>query len=62
MKTFINRLRWLNAGFILGAWFIAWAWAEEDKKKKEFNETGWAGNNPSKMDDIFNHYKEKENA
>jgi len=36
-----------------------WLMGEEENKKKNVD---WAGNNPSKMDDIYNHYKEKQNA
>lgn len=51
MKTIINRMRWLSAGITLGMWFMAWCWAEDDKKKsstdKEFN-------------DIINKYNDPE--
>lgn len=61
MKTFINRFRWLYAGAWIGFAIAAWAFSEAESEKKT-NNNGWAGNNPSKMDDIFNHYKEKANA
>ena len=59
MKSFIKSLRLVYAGFLLGAAFMVWVLGEEENKKKDIN---WAGDNPSKMDDIYNHYKQKQNA
>lgn len=61
MKVFINRFRWLYAGVYLGFAVAAWVFSEAESEKKT-KSTGWAGDNPSKMDEIFNHYKEKQNA
>lgn len=58
MRNFIKSLRLINAGFLLGIAFMAWVMGEEEKKKP----VSWAGNNPSKMDDIYNNYKEKTSA
>lgn len=58
MKSFIKSLRLLNAGFLLGIAFTMWLMGEEENKKN----VDWASNNKSKMDDIYNHYKEKQNA
>jgi len=38
---------------------MVWVLGEEENKKKDID---WAGDNPSKMDDIYNHYKQKQNA
>lgn len=59
MRTFIRSIRLINAGFLLGIAFTCWILGEEDKKKKPVS---WAGNDPSKMDDIYNNYKEKASA
>lgn len=58
MRTFIRSIRLINAGFLLGIAFTMWIMGEEEKKKS----TSWTGNNPSKMDDIYNNYKEKASA
>jgi len=57
MKSFIKTIKLLNAGFLFGTAFWLWVMSEDEKKKKNVN---WAGDNPSKMDDIYNHYKEKQ--
>lgn len=59
MKSFIKTMRLLNAGFLLGVAFTMWIMGEEENKKKNVD---WASDNKSKMDDIYNHYKEKQNA
>lgn len=61
MKSFIKSLRLINAGFLLGIAFTMWIIGEEETKNKK-KDVDWAGDNPSKMDDIYNHYKEKQNA
>ena len=58
MKSFIKSLRLINAGFLLGIAFTCWALGENEEKK----DVDWAGDNPSKMDDIYNKYKEKQSA
>jgi len=59
MKSFIKTVRLLNAGVLLGIAITIWLISQEEDKKKDVD---WAGDNPSKMDDIYNHYKEKQNA
>jgi len=59
MRAFIRSVKLINAGFLLGTAFWLWVMSEDEKKKKD---TDWAGNNPSKMDDIYNHYKDRQNA
>lgn len=55
-KIINNRLNWMSIGAIIATLVIVWI-EDEDKKKKDID---WAGNNPSKMDDIYNHYNSKE--
>lgn len=59
MKNARIRLRWFNLGSLLTTLFFLWLMSQEEEKAKE---SGWAGDNPSKMDEIYNHYKEKQNA
>ena len=59
MKSFIKSLRLINAGFLLGIAFTCWILGEDDDRREKAD---WAGDNPSKMDDIYNKYKEKQNA
>lgn len=59
MKSFIKSVKLIYAGFLLGIAFMAWLMGDEEEKKKDVD---WAGDNPSKMDNIYNHYKEKQNA
>jgi hypothetical protein len=68
MKIFINRLRWLSAGIYLGMALFAWL-AQDNDKKKNINwdlipsSPGTEAYEPSqKFNDIYNHYKEKENT
>ena len=59
MSTIINRMRWLSAGVYLGIAFVIWIKGEElnETKKKSDPYT------PSdKFNNIYNHYKEKENT
>lgn len=58
MKSFIKSLRLINAGFLLGIAFTCWALGENEEKK----DVDSAENNSSKFDEIYNHYKEKQNA
>ena len=37
LKTIIDKTRWLYVGFILGAWFVSWAWSESDKQLTRSN-------------------------
>lgn len=59
MKSLIKSIRLLNAGFLLGIAFTMWLMEDDKNEKKDVD---WAGNNPSKMDDIYNKYKEKQSA
>jgi hypothetical protein len=68
MSTIINRLRWLSAGIYLGMALFAWL-AQDNDKKKNINwdlipsSPGTEAYEPSqKFNDIYNHYKEKENT
>lgn len=57
MKSIFKSLRLINAGFLLGIAFTCWALGETDEKKKKNPYT------PSdEFNDIYNHYKEKENT
>ena len=58
MKTFIRSFKLIQAGFLLGTFFWMWVMSEEEKKKSN----SLAGENPSKFDEIYNSYKEKQNA
>jgi len=62
MKAFRIRLRWFNLGTIAATALFLWLESVEKEQKNKIKSTGWAGDNPSKMDEIFNHYKEKSNA
>ena len=69
MKSFIKTIRLLNAGFLLGIAFTMWIMGDEEKEKETGrkvygpNDPVWANTNlSSKMDDIYNNYKEKQNA
>jgi len=56
MKTIINRMRWLYTGVWLGVAFMIWLKGEESKTtKKPYTPS-------DQFNDIYNHYKEKENA
>ena len=55
MKTFINRFRWLYSGMWIGFAIAAWALSQDNEKKTI--------NTPNeKFNDLYNHYKEKQNA
>ena len=64
MKAFRIRLRWFNLGTIAATALYLWleSLENEQKNKSKIKSTGWAGNNPSKMDEIFNQYKDKQSA
>lgn len=58
MKKLIKSLRLINTGFLLGMAFTCWVLGEEDKKKKKIEPY-----TPSdEFNNIYNHYKEKQNA
>ena len=74
MKTFINRMNWLTAGFYLAFIFIAWL--EDEKEEKEIRKmadeypisdiTLLEGYPPEptpyakSFDDVYNYYEKKE--
>ncbi|MFN7318213.1 MAG: hypothetical protein ACK5S6_01775 [bacterium] len=59
MKSFIKSLRLINAGFLLGIAFTCWVLGENENKEEK-KDVDWAGDKASTLDDIYNHYKQKE--
>jgi len=57
MKSIFKSLRLINAGFLLGMAFCMWLFSEELEKK---NQKSYESS--QKFNDIYNHYKEKENT
>lgn len=54
MKNMRIRLRWFNLGALATTFLYLWLASEEEKTK----ETSWAGDNPSKMDEMYNKYND----
>lgn len=55
------RLRWFNLGALAATFFYLWLVSEEEKAKEtkeKTKETSWAGDNPSKMDEMYNKYSD----
>jgi hypothetical protein len=61
MKTFINRMNWLTAGFYLAFIFIAWLEDDKDKPTKEVKLLG-DNEKASSFDEIVKYYEHKENT
>ena len=69
VKNIRIRLRWFNLGALATTFLYLWLMSEEEKQKETGrkvygpNDPVWANTDLSnKMDEIYNNYKDKQNA